>query len=102
MDTLMNFIQTQDSDIQRILQSFMTENRCLILHVSAALDINPLLLDADLVKDAISLLAQPGIHRSRAKILTSILDFDGAPSANIFTLVFPESIRHATIRVLIV
>ena len=97
-----NLIQTQEPVIQCILRSFLTDNRCLILHISAALDINPLHLEVNLVREAISLLALPGIHATRTKILTSILDYDGSPNANIFTLVFPELIRHATIRVLIV
>jgi hypothetical protein len=102
LETAANLINTQESEIHGILRSFMTDNRCLILHISAALDINPLQLEVSLVKEAVSLLTRPGTHLSRATILTSILDYNGDPNANIFILVFPDIIRHATIRVIMV
>ena len=90
-----------DSDIQELLSHFDTNNRCFVIHLAAALGLNPLHLENLMVIEAIRLLDRTDLHPTEAKVLASILEYDGSPNANVLALVYPEIIKHAIVRVVV-
>ena len=99
--TMPTWTENPDSDIQEILEHFATDNRCFVIHVAAALGINPLQLENAIVKEAMYLLERPDLHPTKAKVLASIVEFDGSANANVLTLVYPEIMRHTIVRIVV-
>ena len=49
----LSIAEFQDKDIQDLLENFAADNRCFMIHIAAALDISPLQLKTDMVKNAL-------------------------------------------------
>ena len=97
----LSWTEPPDYDIQELLSHFETDNRCLIIHLAAALGLSPIHLENLIVMEAIQLLRRTDLHPTKAQILASILEYDGSPNANVLALVYPEIMKHAIVRIVV-
>ena len=97
----LSWTEPPDPNMQELLSHFKTDNRCFIIHLAAALGFSPLHLENQIVNEAIRLLTRIDLHPTKARILATILEYDGSPNANVLALVYPEIMKQAIVRIVI-